>query len=227
MKLLKLSLLLLPFLCYSEGKKGTRSCITKGGPQPNRPCIFPFRYGGVTYNSCITAGRKQPWCSTATYTNGTHIGGLGQYGLCPSSCPGVKPTTEICVTEGGPQPNRPCIFPFRYGGVTYNSCTTADLGQPWCSTATYTNGSHISGLGQYGLCTTTCPGGKQNTESCVTKGGPQPNKPCIFPFHHGGVTYYSCTTAGLEQPWCSTATYTNGSHIRGLGQYGLCPTTCL
>jgi len=38
---------------------------------------------------------------------------------------------SVCeVTQGGPQPNQPCIFPFIYSadGETYTSCTRA--GEP-------------------------------------------------------------------------------------------------
>ena len=29
-----------------------------------------------------------------------------------------------------------CTFPFRYGGVEYNACTTADNNEMWCATQT-------------------------------------------------------------------------------------------
>merc|ERR1711988_1998147 len=64
-----------------------------------------------------------------------------------------------CITEGGPSSNQKCVFPFRHDGIVYNECTTAGLGQPWCSVATYINGTHINGQGLYGLCPKTCPGG--------------------------------------------------------------------
>jgi hypothetical protein len=62
--------------------------------------------------------------------------------------------------------------------------------------------------------------------TCTTTGGPSPNHPCIFPFHHCGVTYSSCTSAYLGKSWCSTATYPNGTHMKGQGKYGLCPPSC-
>jgi hypothetical protein len=27
---------------------------------------------------------------------------------------------------------------------------------------------------------------------CLTVGGPDPNKPCVFPFKHNGQTYFGC-----------------------------------
>ena len=61
----------------------------------------------------------------------------------------------------------PCIFPFRHNGVTYTTCTTDNLGQPWCSTAIYNNGSHQHGQGKYGLCPSTCPGAEGFIANCV------------------------------------------------------------
>ncbi len=83
--------------------------------------------------------------------------------------------TAQCVTQGGPSSNRQCIFPFTHDGmniecaldcvfifypqgVVYNECTTAGLGQAWCSVSTWPNGTHKAGQGLYGLCPATCPG---------------------------------------------------------------------
>ena len=46
----------------------------------------------------------------------------------------------ICKTlPGSDDPNRPCVFPFTFDGVTYNGCTK-DNGDAWCATkvTTYT-----------------------------------------------------------------------------------------
>ena len=82
--------------------------------------------------------------------------------------------TPQCITQGGPAPNRQCIFPFTHDGIlrninisnksssikgiVYNECTTAGLGQAWCSVSTWPNGTHVAGQGLYGLCPATCPG---------------------------------------------------------------------
>ena len=47
---------------------------------------------------------------------------------------------------------------FHSPGVVYNECTTAGLGQAWCSVSTWPNGTHRAGQGLYGLCPATCPG---------------------------------------------------------------------
>ena len=82
--------------------------------------------------------------------------------------------TAQCITQGGPASNRQCVFPFTHDGmkvlnyilivyfhspgVVYNECTTAGLGQAWCSVSTWPNGTHRAGQGLYGLCPATCPG---------------------------------------------------------------------
>jgi len=57
--------------------------------------------------------------------------------------------------SGGVMPsNQPCIFPFKYRGKEYRSCTTdyETLGRPWCSVAVDADGHHISGQRLYGYC---------------------------------------------------------------------------
>ena len=51
--------------------------------------MFPFTYKSVKYTGCILvdADDGKPWCSTLTDGNGVHVGGQGQWGHCPSSCP--------------------------------------------------------------------------------------------------------------------------------------------
>merc|ERR1711868_101710 len=124
-------------------------CWTKSGAMINAPCIFPFIYQGVTYTSCTTAGRfSEPWCSTATDTNGNHI--IGYWGNCGSGCPvsTAASTTTTCST--------PCKFPFIYRGVVHNACTYAGGFSPaWCSTATDAYGKHING--NWANCGAGCP----------------------------------------------------------------------
>ena len=62
---------------------------------------------------------------------------------------------------GGPGDVLPCIFPFKYNGGVYNTCTnemkhvTNNL--PWCSTKIDETGYHIGGEGNWGNCDETCP----------------------------------------------------------------------
>jgi len=47
------------------------------------------------------------------------------------------------------------------------------------------------------------------TDNCITTSGPDPRRPCVFPFIHEMVEYDTCTEAGHDQlwyngPWCPT-----------------------
>ena len=66
---------------------------------------------------------------------------------------------DVCQTISGPGANKPCIFPFRYNGVTYNTCTlvSSDENKPWCSTLVDENNNHVPGGGHYGDCGPKCP----------------------------------------------------------------------
>lgn len=115
-------------------------CETISGASPNQPCVFPFTYDGVSYSGCTTAGEgvTAPWCSTLTNA-GQHV--QGNWGDCDvSNCPSGE-----CITVSGNRPGQPCIFPFRYDGISYSGCTTAGNVAPWCSTMTDFTGQHVSG----------------------------------------------------------------------------------
>merc|ERR1712038_856498 len=72
------------------------SCVTAGGPQDNMPCVFPFRHLGITYTSCTTTGKDMAWCSTNTTSAGEHV--EGNYGYCPSTCPGAENNTTTTTS---------------------------------------------------------------------------------------------------------------------------------
>ena len=36
-----------------------------------------------------------------------------------------------------------CVFPFIYGGITYNQCTYADWDQAWCATEVDAYGNYL------------------------------------------------------------------------------------
>eukprot|EP00094_Tigriopus_californicus_P006154 TCALIF_05926-PA protein Name:"Similar to snk Serine protease snake (Drosophila melanogaster)" AED:0.19 eAED:0.19 QI:0/0.83/0.71/0.85/0.66/0.71/7/188/824 len=68
----------------------SKDCMTTtGSKNPNKPCVFPFKYRGKIYYSCawvIFHITKGPWCSTQVDEDGNHI--RGQYGVCqPEKCP--------------------------------------------------------------------------------------------------------------------------------------------
>ena len=64
---------------------------------------------------------------------------------------------DCTVTVSGPNPNRKCVFPFKYGSKTYGSCTdVSDPGKYWCSTKTDKNGRHVTKRKQWGYCHPSC-----------------------------------------------------------------------
>ena len=174
--------------------------------------MFPFIYQGVRYEKCTFASSERPWC--ATEVNRDNVVITNKWDDCnlhsETSCP-VENKTDAgditeCRTVGGPSPDSPCVFPFTHQGVRHTECTTVGLGQPWCSIATYYNGTHISGKGLYGLCPPSCPGGERR---CRVTEGPARGQHCHFPFIWAGRTYHSCASwayGGPHQgkPWCST-----------------------
>ena len=61
-----------------------------------------------------------------------------------------------CKTISGDQANKTCIFPFIYGEIVYNECTTTENdGIPWCSTKTDVNNNTIKD--NWGNCAEQCP----------------------------------------------------------------------
>ena len=85
-------------------------CYTVGGPNPGKPCVFPFKWNGKTYTGkfnvkstfwCIFFSlflvfpgcpidadhKSKRWCSTKVDYNGNHVVKQNQYGHCSSSCP--------------------------------------------------------------------------------------------------------------------------------------------
>ena len=53
---------------------------TVGGNSEGRPCVFPFQYKNVLYNSCTTTNHNRRWCSTtANYDRD------GKWGECEYS----------------------------------------------------------------------------------------------------------------------------------------------
>ena len=74
---------------------------------------------------------------------------------------GVKLIKTGCVAMDGPGKGLPCVFPFKYDDVTYNTCTNRNKfltnNIPWCSTKVNEGGYHIQGEGNWGNCDETCP----------------------------------------------------------------------
>ena len=59
-------------------------CNTISGPDPNKPCKFPFTYQGELHRECILQNDTNFWC--ATDTSNASTANL-QYGYCDINCP--------------------------------------------------------------------------------------------------------------------------------------------
>ena len=74
-------------------------CHTVGGNHPNVDCVFPFKYGGFTYNNnlCPTVGSADglPWCSTMTDDEGVHLD--GNWGHCSDGCKAKDENWDHCL----------------------------------------------------------------------------------------------------------------------------------
>merc|ERR1719318_1212372 len=207
--------------CETDTPKQS-SCITNGGPTPNKPCIFPFRFNGVTHTSCTSVNINQPWCSTATRSDGSHI--TGQYGLCPSTCSG----------SGGKLIAPQQCTPGSTWTENCNTCICKSTGQPSCTT----NNPGSSWKDDCNTCVCSSAGQAVCTEkvcsattSCRVTSGPATGRQCAFPFTYNGKTHQGCTPwtfGGTNQGknWCSTKTDGQGSHLNGGGNYGFCSQDC-
>merc|ERR1711936_151338 len=130
------------------------SCVTGTGST----CVFPFKYKGVEYYQCTYAESPLPWCATLTDSSGVVV--TGQWGDCQIS------SSSSCTTDSGPQSGQSCVFPFRYNGVVYTTCTTEGQTQAWCSTSVDTAGDFQAG--QYGFCPSSCPSTGTTTTTPTT-----------------------------------------------------------
>lgn len=180
--------------CFTDKKNsnwGNCRCTTCHGTGDKKPCLFPFEYKGKEYNTCTDAGSKgKPWC---------HVDKRGHnWGYCEckdARSADPQPTT----TCGGTGNNGECVFPFKYRGKTYNSCTRIDhANRPWCYVTTVSK--------KWGNC--------RHSDCKPTCGGNGTSLPCSFPFRYKGLGYNMCTAEDNdEQPWCYVSN--NGSRMWG------------
>ncbi|XP_069594698.1 72 kDa type IV collagenase [Ranitomeya imitator] len=159
-------------------------------------CKFPFLFNDKEYNSCTDAGRSDGflWCST-TY----NFDKEGKYGFCPH---------ELLFTLAGNADGKPCKFPFKFQGKSYDSCTTEGRTDSyrWCSTT-----EDYDQDKSYGFCPET---------ALSTIGGNAEGSPCVFPFTFLGNKYNSCTSSGRSDGklWCATSSSYDDDR-----KWGFCP----
>ena len=60
------------------------NCVTNGGPDPDKACVFPFMYKGVQYDECTSEGSNTKWCPTQVNAFGYGYGAAygNQWGHC-------------------------------------------------------------------------------------------------------------------------------------------------
>merc|ERR1712080_750609 len=89
------------------------------GLSGSRPCVFPFKYKGDKYNSCTTAGDPDGrfWCAV-NVKPGREMRNSGKWAWCDSANSNTG--------------SRECKIPFKYKGLKYYECTTADHPTSWC-----------------------------------------------------------------------------------------------
>ncbi|XP_059099182.1 phenoloxidase-activating enzyme 1-like [Tigriopus californicus] len=145
-------------------------------------------------------------------------------------------SAELCVTvptQDGTSRSERCQFPFRYKDQTFNLCTVEDDvdGRPWCSTRVDEEHVHVSGSGHWGhcdlrVCSFTSIQSANQEQQCKTIAGPQPMRPCVFPFQYEGTIYNTCVSEETgSRTWCSTDVTEANVHIQG--SWGVCdPRVC-
>ena len=199
-----------------------------GSKIKNTTCLFPFKLDDKTFNSCTD--EEDPdgrfWCSTKLDESGKHI--QGNWGYCSEDCfssATEEPEKPTCLTtdeSASAVKNAPCVFPWKRGNQTYDSCTTDEDpdGRHWCTTKLDESGTYVEG--SWGYCSDDC-------FECRTTNqydSREKNVPCHFPFILFGKVYEKCTTA--KDPdgkfWCSTEVDESGQHVRK--KWGYCSNKC-
>ncbi|CAH2324758.1 72 kDa type IV collagenase [Pelobates cultripes] len=114
-----------PQLPHPALRKIRKVLFTLSGNGEGKPCKFPFKFQGTSYDSCTTEGRTDGyrWCATTEDYDKDKT-----YGFCPETA---------LSTVGGNSEGSPCVFPFTFLGNKYNSCTTSGRsdGKLWCATS--------------------------------------------------------------------------------------------
>merc|ERR1719410_1365315 len=190
------------------------TCSTREGDS----CVFPFTYKGVEHYHCTYADSPTAWCATLTDSEGVVV--TNRWGDCEtstlSSCQEEEISLPSCTTDSGPYSGNPCVFPFRYNGVTYTSCTTQDKSAAWCSTNTTLAGTHIPGY--YGYCPSSCLGDQQNSctpgttfsQDCNTCVCGSDGQPVCTILDCGASTTTTTTTTSTTYTTTTTTTTTTG-----------------
>ena len=79
-------------------------CFTISGPNPGKPCIFPFKHNGKTFNGCNIDpdDRSKTWCSTKVDSLNFHVTGKGEFGHCGNNCQTNQPLSKFANVQWNP-----------------------------------------------------------------------------------------------------------------------------
>ncbi|XP_078666161.1 uncharacterized protein LOC144908452 [Branchiostoma floridae x Branchiostoma belcheri] len=180
--------------------------------QQSSPCVFPFVYNGITYDSCTTDGSTAFWCSfddvysgnwkycdeqECTFPfiyNGQTFLSCAEGGALASdwcSLDAVYDGDYVSCSDNAvivdPLEDKPeaCHFPFEYQGQTYSTCTLEESSDLWCSLDAVYDGN-------YKYC------GEEE---------------CVFPFIYNGEEYSECVIADNGRGWCSLDHIDQGNRV--------------
>ena len=74
---------LIIFFLYSEYESPSNPGCTADGGNLDGPCIFPWKWGGKSYNKCANPDNSRwPWCGTRLHK----AGNIARWGFCNADC---------------------------------------------------------------------------------------------------------------------------------------------
>merc|ERR1712013_613325 len=98
-------------LAYCCWQKGPKVCKALYGPAAGSPCVFPFKWRGVSYSGCARIYNNRTWCSTSTDANGEHVSGFRDWGYCDKSSCSIQGGTTSPPGSTTPLPGTDTSLP--------------------------------------------------------------------------------------------------------------------
>jgi len=213
-------------------------CMTVGGTQRGRECIFPFvnPWTHAVHYACTNDFGLPAWCATRVNSDWT-MTDYKYSGFCNASCEIEEPSTcyamwskkdhSIYVSQKQTE-RRNCVFPFKYNDKWHTECVSIAKGNkmiPVCATAMDRDGN----LEDLGYCGPECPGSDVASQ-CVSGVGQRESKGnrCVFPYYYEDHYYTSCddgvfSSGSADERQCATGISRNT--LKPLtDQWGFCGT---
>jgi len=178
-------------LCTNDLNKCTKEdCVCHHSDESKGPLVKTF--SGWPTADCKRCEKMCPDIKTGTCLPQCGCGSgydrqtfqMGGGGVCYACKVSASPA-PLSPAQPAPAPppasaptQAPCLFPTSPSDCTQHNmagCTTCDGSAPWCFT---------SSAGEWRECSAA-------------------DDACQFPFEYNGKNYYTCTTDGNTQPWCS------------------------